>query len=334
MALSFLTGKKRIANIVFKDHVIRYTELKQNNPPVIQAWGEYFLPEGIIKDGKILDFESLQNILEQCIDEWRIPKRQVRFLVPDPFIVIRKIMIPKDVKDDEIEGYLYLELGSTIHLPFEDPVFDTVIIAETKDKRELLLFAAPEEIVSGYSSLLQECKLEPIAADISPLSLYRLYHLVDHTLGNEHSMLVQFDLLTVNASIFVDDKPIFMRHIPMSDGEDHWEKASLKSSQGANLVYKGDKELYFQMLGDTFTEIERVLDFYKYSLNQDHESVTKIMISGDHPFLEEIILQMKDRFSIPVQCLRNGFLHTAKGEELHISYYLSSGLALKGGDKC
>lgn len=331
MALSFLTGKKRLANIVFKDHVIRYTELKQNNPPVIQACGEYFLPEGIIKDGKIIDFDALQDILEQCIDEWRIPKRLVRFLVPDPFIVIRKIMIPKDVKDDEIEGYLYLELGSTIHLPFENPVFDTVIIGETKDKRELLLFAAPEEIISDYSSLLQECKLEPVAADISPLSLYRLYHLGDHTLGNEHAMLVQFELQTVNASIFVDDKPIFMRHIPMSDGEDHWEKASLRNSEGANLVYIGDKEQYIQLLEDTFTEIERVLNFYKYSLNQDQESVTKILLSGDHPFLEEIILLMKVRFNIPVQSLRKGFIHTAKGEELHNSYYLSAGLALKGG---
>ncbi|RFU65878.1 type IV pilus biogenesis protein PilM [Peribacillus glennii] len=331
MDLSFLTGKKRIANIVFKDHVIRYTELKQYNPPVIQTCGEYYLPAGIIKDGKIIDFDALQDIVEQCIDEWKISKRQVRFLVPDPCIVIRKIMIPKDVKNDEIEGYLYLELGSTIHLPFEDPVFDTVILGQNQVKRELLLFAAPEEIVSDYSSLLQACRLSPIAADISPLSLYRLYHLSDPSLVNEHVMLVQFDLQAVNASIFVEDKPIFMRHIPIPDGEDQWEKASLRNNNDGYLLYTGDKEQYMQMLGHTYTEIERVLDFYKYSLNQEQESVTKILISGDHPFLDDFILEMKKRFSIPVHSLEKRYIQTIKGEALASSYYLPAGLALKGG---
>ena len=38
-------------------------------------------------------------------------------------------MIPAEVMDDEINGYLYLELGKSLHLPFEDPVFDTAVLS-------------------------------------------------------------------------------------------------------------------------------------------------------------------------------------------------------------
>lgn len=60
----------------------------------------------------------------------------MRFLVPDSRLVIRKVAIPKDIKDDEIKGYLYLEMGTSIHLPFEEPIFDVVLLEETEEKRK------------------------------------------------------------------------------------------------------------------------------------------------------------------------------------------------------
>ena len=40
MAFSFFSGKNRIVNLIFKDYVIRYVELKQVNPPIVHAYGE------------------------------------------------------------------------------------------------------------------------------------------------------------------------------------------------------------------------------------------------------------------------------------------------------
>lgn len=330
MALSF-TGNKKIVNLVFKDHVIRHTELKSINPPVIQSYGEHYLPAGVIRDGKILDHETLQNILDEVIDEWKLTKKQVRFLVPDPFIIIRKIMIPKEVKDDEIEGYLYLELGVTIHLPFEDPVFDAVVLDETNDKKELLLFAAPESVVSEYSDLLENSKLKTIAADISPLSLYRLYDLSGQASAEDHLMLLQVDLETVNASIFFDDKPVFMRQISISDEAGEWEKEFSTSTEQYELVLKkNEKKDYMTMLEDTYTEIERVIDFYKYSLNRGAVDVTKILLTGDHPFLDEISEEIGRRFEPPIDFIDTELLTPSKGEILPNRYLLSCGLALKG----
>ena len=69
MSFTFFRGKQHIANLVFTDYVIRYVELKQVDPPVIQSYGEYYLPPGVITDGRITEFDTLATILEQCIDQ-------------------------------------------------------------------------------------------------------------------------------------------------------------------------------------------------------------------------------------------------------------------------
>jgi type IV pilus assembly protein PilM len=124
MLFSLTVGKNRIINLIINDHSIRFLELKQANPPIAHKWGERLLPPGLINEGKIIDHESIGNIIQECQDEWKIHKRNVRFTVPDPLVIIRKVAIPADVVDDEVKNYIYLELGSSIHLPFEDPVFD------------------------------------------------------------------------------------------------------------------------------------------------------------------------------------------------------------------
>ncbi|MGC8141150.1 hypothetical protein ACP3W2_27375, partial [Salmonella enterica] len=76
---------------------------------------------------------QLTEVLEQCVDEWKIKRRRVRFLVPDPLVVIRKISLPKDVDVEDIRSYLFMEIGATIPLPFEDAVFDYAVLEKTKE---------------------------------------------------------------------------------------------------------------------------------------------------------------------------------------------------------
>ena len=311
MAFTLFSGSNRVVNLVLKDHVIRYVELKQQDPPIVHKCGEHFLPAGVIKDGVIADFDLLKDILSDCIVKWKIHKRQVRFLVPDARLVIRKVSIPKDIKDDEITGYLYLEMGNSIHLPFEEPVFDVVLLEVTEEKKEILLFAAEEEVVAEYATLLEKAQLYPIEADISPLSLYRLYFHSGQRNPEDHLLLIEFNLQMVNASIFVNDKPIFMKNIQITGSVDEWELSRVNADTGI-MVYMGDKEDYLQLLEDTYTEIDRVLSFYQYSLSHEQHQVTKIVVTGDHPFLEEIIAEMKSRYQQAVMTIPKGYIQSTR----------------------
>lgn len=328
MAFSLFSPKNRMMNIVINDHSIRFVELKTTNPPSAQRWNERFLPPGIISDGKIIDAESLTNILEECIDEWRIKRRQVRFLVPDPLVIIRKISIPADIQEDEIKGYLYLELGSSIHLPFEEPVFDFHPLENNGKAKDLLLFAAPEEQVMGYANLLSSLKLTPAAADISPLALYRLYYQLDQAGQDEVLFTVQLDLTGVNLCIFEDSVPYVMRHFPLPFDLESW---TIKRDRSGLLTYKykGDCSEIAIQFEDIFKEMVKLIDYYRYSLSIDKKDVTKILLNGDHPMIMAVFEDMKERFDVPVEVISLENRLKGENEGLPMNLFLSLGLALK-----
>lgn len=327
MAFSLFTPKNRIVNFIINDHSIRSVELMRAYPPAAQKWRERFLPPGIITDGKITDYESLSNILEECIDEWKISKRDVRFLVPDSLVIIRKMSIPADIQNDEIDGYLYLEIGSSIHLPFDDPVFDYFILNTTEKTKDLLLFAAPEKYVLEYADLFSALKLHPVAADISPLALYRLLHYRGEAKENEILFTIQFDVASLNVCIFEGSVPHVMRHFSFPFQMEYWEV--LKGRNADEYIFRGSQdEMRFQM-EDILKEITKLMDFYKYSLNNGKKEINSFLLTGDHPFLEVLFQQMREIFDVPVRLFSLETGERAKTELLPRGHYLGLGLALK-----
>lgn len=329
MAFSLFSIKKRIVNIIITDRCIRFLELKQAKPPVAAKWGERLLPNGIISNGKIQDYETLAMILEECMDEWKIRNRKVRFLIPESLVIIRKVMIPAEIKDDEMKGYLYLELGTSIHLPFEEPVFDTVVLSEENDKKEILLFAAPEEEVLEYSQLFSDVKLQPIEAEISPLALYRLYHDLGQAQAEENLLVVQFDLNKICISIFEQDIPIFMHYLPIEFDEEKWD-ITYSGTENEKLRFIGtESELLFQF-EDIYKEITRLMDFYRYSVHKGRKQVSKVLLNGDHPMLSMIKKELEKRLEIPLETIAYSEIQSEENS-LPRTYYLALGLALKGG---
>lgn len=329
MPLPFFLRHKRRVSLIIQDHVIRCVDVKSRDLESIRICGERYLPEGIIREGKILDKDTLEIILEECIQEWGIQKSEVLFLVPDPFVVVRKIQVPDEVLDAEIRGYFYMEIGASIHLPFENPVFDYEILGYNNNhKKEVLFFAAPELIVSEYVELLEGLKLKPMAADISSLALYRLYHHVGYSSEEEHLLSVHFDVQSVNIGIFNMYKLVFMRHVKMNVDLAGWNTVRNESGEEA-LQWSGDPQYLQGELDNVIGEIDRVMNFYRYSLNQGKEQITSVVVSGDHPDLKDIMERLAGRLNVPVELFQEELFATTKGDTISPRYYSCLGLALK-----
>lgn len=330
MKLSLFSQKNRVVNIIINDHSIRYLELKQANPPIPHKWGERLLPSGIISNGKIIDHEVFATILEECVSDWKLRNRKVRFLIPESFVIIRKVSIPAEVKDDELKGYLYLELGTSIHLPFEEPVFDAFVLSEEKDKKEILIFAAQEENVQEYSELFSDLKMEPVAAEVSPLAIYRLYHHLNLAKEEEDLLVVQFGLNHVNICIFEGTIPFFMHHLALEFAEEQWDKR-LNREGHYDLIFTGEPSDLSYQLDDSYKEISRLMDFYRYSLHQGKKQISKILLDGDHPMLGQIKKDLQRQFDAAVETI-SFEKHVQMEHEFPEKFYLALGLALKGVD--
>ncbi|WP_416151358.1 type IV pilus biogenesis protein PilM [Salipaludibacillus sp. HK11] len=300
MGAIITVGKKEQVSFQIKDHVLRCVVTKQPAVDTVVNYFERVIPEGVLEKGKIIDEDSFEMILSECVTEWKLKRKDIKFLVPDSSIFFRQIDVPKDLSKEEIRGYINFEIGSTIHLPFDEAYFDFFLLNDEAEReiKQILLFAVPEQLTNKYVSHFEELKMNPIVADVAPLSMYRLY-MQDHKDEiDEQVMQLEWDLSSINISIFDEHKPVFMRNITQSFSREDWEV-----SQEKNLiewVCKEDEKVQGE-LQDSFTEVERVIDFYKYTVNKGEKEVTKIFLTGDHPKILLIQKLLEDSIGINVE---------------------------------
>ncbi len=322
----FQSKKTMRTSILIKDHVIRFVHAKRPSMTDIISFGERYLPPGIIKGGQIIDPETFQTILEECIEDWELQKQAVQFCVPDAFVVIRNVFIPNDIEDNNIRKYLNIEIGESIHLPFEESLFDYELVEETEEKKEIILIASPEKVVMSIHQLLEEVKLEPNVADISSLSVYRLFCRLDRALQNEHLLLVQLDQSSINLTVFQYHKPAFTRHFPLSLDEEKW--GVIGDKEDLVVTWLGDMVEIENQAEDIVMEIERVLNFYRFSVQKGKTGAGRIVITGDHPYLRKIVGVCQDSLDIPVETLLNVEINSQQGF-IPYQYHDAIGLMLK-----
>ncbi|MTH52972.1 pilus assembly protein PilM [Bacillus mangrovi] len=330
MKYSLFRSRSGYASLLFTDYSIQYLELKSEDPLVVHDFGEHFLPEGIIVNGRIQDYDKLSLILDECIQEWSLKRKKIRFVIPDSFIVVKKVEVPADILEDEIKGYLYLELGNSIHLPFEDPIFDIHVIRRTLESRDVYLFAAPESVVQDYSQVLEQHKLPPAAADVSPLCLFRLRQRLNKT-KNESSLLIQANMKSVTFSIFEQDELLMMRSLPVETSMKEWDCQYLSSSGDYfTLTPKSQSpEEALTVYDDSLREIERVMNFYQYTLNEGNRKIEKVYTAGDHPYLKDLSARIADAAAVPVSLSLTDTIYTSESEALPGKFDVLLGLALK-----
>src|SRR5690606_22262524 len=74
-----LFSSNKMANIIIKDHAIRYVGVKQTSPITVQKFREKYLPPGIVQDGRIIERDTLLLILDECVSDWGIKRNRVQF---------------------------------------------------------------------------------------------------------------------------------------------------------------------------------------------------------------------------------------------------------------
>src|SRR5690606_2213733 len=97
-------------------------------------------------------------------------------------------------------------------------------------------------------------------------------------------------------------------------------------------TYLGDQNDIYHPLDDAYLEIDRVRNFYNYSLNQGSKLGSKLLLDGEHPWLEEIEEKLRNQFDIPVLRVEGQTNAVGDAGKIPSSYHLNIGLGLKEVD--
>lgn len=85
------------------------------------------------------------EVLKKLVHSQKWKRRKLFFCVPDDTVVIRQLKVPLTLTTVEIKGYIETQIGSSIYLPFSNPIIDVELLEVENDQQNILLFAYPKD---------------------------------------------------------------------------------------------------------------------------------------------------------------------------------------------
>jgi type IV pilus assembly protein PilM len=304
--------------IIIQENVLRYAAGEPAGFRNGNTYGSLEMPQGTIRNGKLESAEQFIKVVRKVVEENNWRGRNLLFTLPDQAVTLRQHQVPSQLKREEIKPFLYTELQHTIQLPFEDPVLDFELLAEGEEEHTILLVAYPGKRVDAFQQAFKEAGLQPITADLASLSLYRLYTKQYEETDADHLLLLQWNHSGLILTAFHQDMPLFIRQSQSSFG-------NLQEHMEQDLFYTEETDRANAYLQEQLTEIERFMDFYRYSVMNGESGITKLLVSGDYEQLSEVIDELRQRLQIETVTFQRELM-----EELPLAYADVLGLSMKG----
>lgn len=320
-------GKKQYISVELNDFVFRllYKSSAEDNSFQVN---EIALTEGLIEHGEIVNEMGLFDLLKITLEEWDMRKRPVRFFVSEQSVLMRPIDLPKGLPMDELRGYLQMEIGNSIHLPFDNPLFDIHDADPNDDK--VVLFAAPDETVRRFSALYDDATLIPEVAEVRMLANGRFLQKADLFSSGKSYLIADWSIDGLSVGIFTDNEIEFLRYQEIESLFNQWKEINNKELK-VKFSFIGDPIDYRNQLIDQVMEIGRISNFYRFSLHKGDRSIDQIILMGDNPemnFIHEQTIRDQEQKVIVID---DEFMQKFY-PDLNGRHAALVGLAIRGGE--
>ncbi|NLW53632.1 MAG: pilus assembly protein PilM [Clostridiaceae bacterium] len=300
------------------DSSLRYLAVNPRNQAVLDR-GEVVFEAPILSDRQVSNRPLVEARLDALVREKKWRQAKAHILLMDDFVVIKEEAVPPQLKMEEVQNYLNLQMNDTIRIPFDKPVFEYEILGRAENEIRVVLIAYPGEFIEEYKRILKAARLKPELADVSCLSLYRLAEdqgLISKEEG-EHTLILQLDPYSMNMSMFHRDQPTFSRDSYSEVLAEMWVQ-----SKDAGWRWRHsdiDRDL---MLNEQFDEIDRFISFYSNTFLGESDQIAQFILSGSYPDLSHAKGLLERRFNLEPQLLE-------LPQELDQSFATLYGLSLK-----
>lgn len=168
---------KNIIGIEMDSKEIRAIEIRGNaKNSEISAWGQSDLPEGIVKDGRVQDVNSLSTYISKLLSQNGFKSRDAILGINNQDVIIRFASFPK-VPDDKVRNMIMFQAQEFIPVPIDDLQLDYVIVGEKQNDEgtflNVILVGARKKMLNDFIEALMGAKLNVKEIDSSMMSIGR-----------------------------------------------------------------------------------------------------------------------------------------------------------------
>jgi type IV pilus assembly protein PilM len=322
-------------------------------------------PPMTIKDGQIIDARALGGTIGDLIREagYASPPRIVS-AVSGQSVVIRPISMAQ-MTERELQGAIKFEAERYLPYSVTDAQVSGMILDKGENKSddgekkmEVLLVAAPNEMVKNTREVVQLANATPDAVDLEPFALLRAMSLgVDESILNKTVALINLGAASSSINIFKaqnlrHNRTIsvagnsFTKAIGQSLNLSFEEAEKIKKEKGVIRVENDATpvapttmrifNVVIPVLTDLITEVQRSFDYYRS--RYQNETVDIVILSGGTALFKNIDVYMSNELGVECQIanpFRGVSLQDVKGidpssiEEIAPMAMVVMGLALR-----
>ncbi|MBI2592109.1 type IV pilus assembly protein PilM [Candidatus Saccharibacteria bacterium] len=285
-------------------------------PKVIGYGVSNYYPENVIVKGVIVNYEVLGQIMHELLSSrlnGNINTRQVACTIPTSHTFSRPMTLPP-IKKDEIDEAVKLEAEQYIPIPLESLYIDYDISHQDSAGIELLMVAAPKNIVDSCVRFLQLSGFEPVALEPTMNATARLFSIADlsHT---EASVLIDFGSVAIDIAVF--DQSMFVNST-LSGGSDTLtnliakklgvtpaEAYDAKNAYGIGPSQKMKEiaEAAHPILDPLVREVRKTMRYYDERAAERHRKITQIITTGGGATMPGLNEYLTQQLGVPTRRL-------------------------------
>ncbi|WP_042472160.1 type IV pilus biogenesis protein PilM [Bacillus ndiopicus] len=320
----FKFKKKSHVAIELNDYILRVL-VKKGEHSAQWETHDILLAQGIVQDGVIVDEVELFKIIKNNIALFGGKKQFVRTFVSDTSVLLKTFEHPDDVEGSKLKPYVQMELGRTVHLPFHEPLID--VYDPIEGDGQATLFAAPSEEVTKLVNLLLDAPLTPEAIDIRALSNLRLLEKMGKFQENKTYMITNWLINELTVCIYSNGQVDFLRFQTIDTDLAKWH-GIVDSKNEVMFSYTGEEGDYRMLLVDRVMELDRIMNFFRFSLHKGEKMIDEIIVMGDNPWLPTISELIAESLPVAIKIVDDQMIQQSY-PNMKAKYAALIGLALK-----
>lgn len=241
------------------------------------GYGVNRFDEKAIKDGVIIDFESIaKSALELFSNNivGSITTKRVAATIPAAKAYSRVMTLPSSLSRKELAEAVQLEAAQYIPIPLDELYLDYEVVNTHDDQAEVLVVAAPRDIVDSYMKLFAILGLEVCSLETTTSAASRIISIAESS-NDIPTILIDLGSLSVDLTVYDQNLVVngaipgggddFSTRISEKLGITKAEANSIKTKYGLG-VSKHQKEIREALkpqLDSLIKEVRRVVRYYE-----------------------------------------------------------------------
>lgn len=283
------------------DHSIEVIELEKVFKFSVYTYGRTELPEGVVKNGLILDQNILAEKLKKLLKDVKpkVSTNKVIVSLPESQVYVRCIEVDANLKSgalikeitDKVSLSLPVNLDKTYWDFIQKPLAD-------KTKKLIMFISVPKDIANGYVKFCNSVGLEVLSLCTESLSLARTIL----TSSNKQSLIIDIGYGTTSFNFYDSNDKINMSTIISEAGGQMTQaivdKLKIEPVEADALKMKfGFKEsadntvrpIILPIIEDILNEAKQAIKYYEETFKQKLDDIYIIGGSSLMPGITELI---------------------------------------------